>query len=242
MAFLRTAFWFICFFLTLILYTPLMLVAALMCRLGKAEQARRLVRPCVWLWCKMRLVLAGVRVTVTGRENIPKGRAVIFTPNHQGNFDIPVMLTSLDAPHGMLAKAETKKIPFVRTWMRVLGCVFVDREDTRSAMHSLTECTKELEAGHSLIVFPEGTRSKGGPMGEFKQGAFRMACRAKAPVVPVSIDGTYRVMEANGGLIRPAHVRVKILEPIETEGLSRAEQKTLHVTTADAIARANAGA
>lgn len=242
MAFVRTVIWFICFFLTLILYTPLMLVAALMCRLGKEEQARRLVMPCVWLWCKMRLVLAGVRVTVTGRENIPEGRAVIFTPNHQGNFDIPVMLTALDAPHGMLAKAETKKIPFVRTWMRVLGCVFVDRADTRSAMHSLTECMKALESGRSLIVFPEGTRSKGGPMGEFKQGAFRMACRAKAPVVPVAIEGTYRVMEANGGLIRPAGVRVQILKPIETAGLSRAEQKTLHEAAAEAIARANAGA
>ena len=242
MTVIRTAVWFVCFFITLVFYTPLMLLAALLCRLGKENAARRITRPFVWLWCKMRLVLAGVRVTVTGRENIPAGRAVIFTPNHQGNFDIPVMLTSLDAPHGMLAKAETNKIPFVRIWMRVIGCVFVDREDARSAMHALTECTQRLENGQSLIVFPEGTRSKGGPMGEFKQGAFRMACRAKAPVVPVAIDGTYRVMEANGGLIRPAGVRVQILPPIETAGLSRAEQKTLHERAAAAIARANEGA
>ena len=238
MKYIRTAFWFACFFLTLIVDIPIMAAVALLYALGFRAAARRCVRLCVWVWCKMRLVTAGVRVTVTGLENIPAGRAVMFTPNHQGNFDIPVMLTSLDAPHGLLAKAETKKIPLVRTWMRLLGCVFVDRGDARSALHSLTECTKKLEDGRSLIVFPEGTRSKGGPMGEFKQGAFRMACRAGAPIVPVAIDGTYRAMEANGGFICPARVRVTILEPIETKGLSRAEQKTLHEQTAAAIARA----
>lgn len=242
MAILRTAVWFILFFLTLVLYIPVMLVAALLEKAGRAAAARRIVNACVRMWCKMRLVLAGVTVTVTGRENIPAGRAVMFTPNHQGNFDIPVMLTSLDSPHGLLAKIETKKIPFVRTWMRLLGCVFVDRSDARSALHSLAECTRLLESGESLIVFPEGTRSKGPAMGEFKQGAFRMACKAGAPVVPVAIDGTWRAMEANGGLIRPAHVRVQILKPIETKGLSRAEQKTLGDAAAAAIARANATA
>lgn len=239
MAILRTAVWFILFFLTLIVYIPVMLFAVLLEALGCRRAERRLVDVCVRLWCRMRLVLAGVKVTVTGRENIPAGRAVMFTPNHQGNFDIPVMLTSLDKPHGLLAKIETKKIPLVRTWMRLLGCVFVDRADTRSALHSLTECTRRLEEGESLIVFPEGTRSKGGPMGEFKQGAFRMACKAGVPVVPVAIEGTYRVMEQNGGLIRPAHVRVQILPPIETKGLSRAEQKTVGEAAAAAIARAN---
>lgn len=242
MAVIRTVFWFFCFFLTLVVDIPIMAAVALMYALGFRGAARRCVRFCVWVWCKMRLVTAGVRVTVTGLENIPAGRAVMFTPNHQGNFDIPVMLTSLDSPHGLLAKIETKKIPFVRTWMRLLGCVFVDRSDARSALHSLAECTRLLESGESLIVFPEGTRSKGPAMGEFKQGAFRMACKAGAPVVPVAIDGTYRAMEANGGLIRPAHVRVQILKPIETKGLSRAEQKTLGDETAAAIARANATA
>ena len=166
----------------------------------------------------------------------------MFTPNHQGDYDIPLMLLYLDRPHGLVAKAETKKIPFVRTWMTLLNCVFLDRSNPRKAMEAMREAEALLERGESMVVFPEGTRSRGDHMNEFKAGAFKMACKAKVPVVPVAIDGSYRIMEANGGLMKPAHVRVLILPPIETASLDRAEQRALPQRVAQLIAEAKSKA
>ena len=84
-----------------------------------------------------------------------------------------------------------------------------------------------LARGEGVIVFPEGTRSKGDAMGEFKHGAFKMAFAAGAPVVPVVIDGSYKIMEANHNLMCPGHVTMTVLPPIETAGLDRAAQKAL---------------
>ena len=103
---------------------------------------------------------------------------------------------------------------------------------------------KLLESGHSLVIFPEGTRSRGDAMQEFKGGAFRIASKSKVPVVPVTIDGSYRAMEANptGWLIRPAHVTLTIHPAIPTDGMSREELRVLPQKTQAMIASALKGA
>ena len=151
----------------------------------------------------------------------------MYKRQHQGNFDIPLLLTRLDRPHGFIAKIETLKLPLVRDWMKLLHCVFLDRKDTRSAVASLNSGIHELKNGYSIIIFPEGTRSRGPAMGEFKFGAFTIAGKAKVPVVPLRIDGTYRAMEANGMWIHPAKVHLTILPAIETRDKSKAELKAL---------------
>ena len=100
--------------------------------------------------------------------------------SHQGDYDIPLMLLYLDEPHGLVAQVETKKIPLVRTWMELLDCVFIDRDSPRKAMEAMRQAQTMLEQGKSMVVFPEGTRSRGDQMNEFKAGAFRMACKAGA--------------------------------------------------------------
>ena len=152
------------------------------------------------------------------------------------------MLLYLDRPRGLVAKAETKKIAFVNTWMTLLNCVFLDRSNPRKAMEAMRDAEALLKHGESMVVFPEGTRSRGDHMNEFKSGAFKMACKAKVPVVPVAIDGSYRVMEANGGLMKPAHIRLIILPPIETASLDRAGQRALPELVAQQIAKAKAKA
>ena len=236
MTVLRTAYWFVFFFGALVYLYPQMKQAQRLPATGEADAARAIVQQGVPRWAKCISRLAGVTVSVTGRENIPADTAVVFTPNHQGNYDIPLMLTQLDAPHALIAKIELKKIPLVRTWMTLLGCVFLDRKNPRQAVTALADAGKVLQAGHSMIVFPEGTRSKGGPMGEFKSGAFKMACKAKAPIVPIVIDGSYKIMEANGNLMRPAHVNITILPPVATAALTREEQKALPQQIAQSIA------
>lgn len=147
------------------------------------------------------------------------------------------MLTQLDAPHGLVAKKEIAGLPLVRGWMRLLHCVFLDREDPRKAMAALNEAIENLKKGYSIAIFPEGTRNKGeeGTLQEFKGGAFRIATKAKAPVVPVAITGSRDIMENNHMWMHPAHVTIRILPPIETEGLTREEIKALPERTAEAI-------
>lgn len=236
MALLRTIVWFIYFFGALILFIPVMYRAKRK-KDHKQADANIYIERYVHLWANTLMKIAGVTVTVEGKENIPHQQAVLFTPNHQGNYDIPLMLLHLGHPPALVAKIETTKIPLIHSWMKLLDCVFLDRKNPRKAMEALKQAQNLLENGQNIVVFPEGTRSKGGPLGEFKSGAFKIACKAKAPIVPVVIDGSYRAMEANGGLMKPAHIHLKILKPIETAELSKEAQRTLPETVANLIAK-----
>jgi 1-acyl-sn-glycerol-3-phosphate acyltransferase len=224
---LRTVVWYVYFFGSLLGLVPQMRRAQRLRQQGDEEGARAIVNRWVPRWAHRLMAIAGVTVTVTGEENIPKGRAVVFTPNHQGNYDIPLMLVCLGAPTALVAKIETKKIPLVRTWMQLLDCVFLDRDNTRQALGAMRQASALLEAGKSVVVFPEGTRSRCDTMGEFKPGAFHIATQVGAPIVPVVIEGTYRAMELHHGWMHPTHVNVAILPPIETAGLSRTQRKEL---------------
>lgn len=237
MGILRTIIWFGYFFGYLVVHIGELKKGEAAMAAGDRAAADAIAAKGVPHWCNTLLKLAGVTVTVTGRENIPTDRPCVFVANHRGYYDIPIMLTQLDAPHGMLAKAETDKIPLVNRWMRLLGCVFVDRDDVRASMAALNAATAEVKNGHSFCIFPEGTRYKGeeGGIGEFKGGAFRIALKAGAPVVPVALHNTRDVMENNHYLMRPTHITVNILPPIETATLTRAEQKELPEATQQQI-------
>ena len=142
---------------------------------------------------------------------------------------VQLLVEGLDRPHGILAKEELEKIPLLNRWMKLLGCVFVQRDDVRASVRALNDATAIVESGRSFVIFPEGTRYKGeeGGAGEFKQGAFRIAVKTGAPVVPVAITGARALFENNGNLCHPGTVRIKVLPPIQTAGMSRAEQKQL---------------
>ena len=142
---------------------------------------------------------------------------------------VQLLVEGLDRPHGILAKEELGKIPLLNRWMKLLGCVFVQRDDVRASVRALNDATAIVESGRSFVIFPEGTRYKGeeGGAGEFKQGAFRIAVKTGAPVVPVAITGARALFENNGNLCHPGTVRIRVLPPIQTAGMSRAEQKQL---------------
>ena len=161
----------------------------------------------------------------------------MFVGNHRSYYDIPLLLASLDKPHGILAKEELEKIPLLNRWMKLLGCVFVQRDDLRASVRALNDATAIVESGKSFVIFPEGTRYKGeeGGAGEFKAGAFRIAVKTGAPVVPVAITGARALFESNGSLCHPGSVHIKVLPPIRTEGMSKAEQKQLPDAVRQAI-------
>ncbi|WP_245640238.1 lysophospholipid acyltransferase family protein [Paenibacillus dakarensis] len=183
------------------------------------------------------LKAAGAKVTVHGAENIPRD-ASVFVSNHQGNFDVPIMLGFIGKPKALLAKAELARLPFIRQWMKHLNCIFVDRSNPRQAINSLKEAEKLIKNHYSVVVFPEGTRSKSDEIGEFKPGAFRIASKTGAPIVPIQIRGSYKLMEDNGFWITPAHVTVTILPSIPTEGLSKTEIAALPNQVKELISQA----
>lgn len=221
---IRTILWFIYFWALLLQLIPRMIRGQRYVDRGQLEQLSALVGQVVPTWARRLLWAAGVTVELKGKEHMPPDPA-LYVANHQGNFDIPLLLANLGEPKGIVAKLSLAKFPLVSTWMRYFGCVFIDRGDARQSLRVLGDAQRQLEEGKSIIIFPEGTRSKGEAMGEFKAAAFKIAFQSGVPIVPVSIDGTYRIMEQNGNRIRPGKVKLTILPPIPTEGLSKEDQK-----------------
>ena len=195
---------------------------------GDLDTVEQIVKANIPRWSRGILRVTGARMTVEGQKNIPAGPCV-FVGNHRSYYDIPILLTALDAPHGILAKEELEKIPLLNRWMKLLGCVFVKRDDIRASVKALNDATAIVESGRSFVIFPEGTRYKGeeGGAGEFKNGAFRIAVKTGAPVVPVAVTGARALFENNGNRCHPGRVHICILPPIRTAGMSKAEQKQL---------------
>ncbi len=227
---LRSIIWYIVFFGTLILSIPAMIRTKMLTKKGLEEKRDEVVYKTTTIWAKILLKVAGVKVTVHGLENIPKYKNVLYIGNHQGNFDIPIYMSQIPGLKGFVSKIEVKKIPGVRTWMEYMYCVFMDRSSLRKSGEAIIEGVKILKKGHSLVIFPEGTRSKGDNMGEFKAGSFKLATKSKVPIVPVTMNGSYKIMENNKKkwIVKPANVDLYIHPPIETSNLTKEEQDALN--------------
>ena len=224
---IRTVIWVVYFFAYLFFAQPMLWKVRKLRKEGKIEEHDRIVRTMVNNWALRLMKLAGATMEVTGKENIPEG-PVVFAANHQGYADIPLLLTQLDKPNPLIAKKELEKVPLLRDWMTELNCIFIDRDNARQAMDSLKKANELLSEGYSVCIFPEGTRRKGGEIKDFKGGTIRLATRAKVPIVPCCIEGTYNMLEANKGFkITPAKLQLHILPAIETADLSREEIKAL---------------
>lgn len=189
---------------------------------GNFEAERAEIRLAEDLWGAALTRKAGIKINVSGTENIPDG-PVLFVSNHQSYWDIPVFFASIpDKQIGFVAKNELAKLPAFGPWISDVRSVFIQREDARASLRAIEEGVELLKLGFSLVIFPEGTRSKGKNPGEFKKGSLRLATKAGVPVVPVTLDGTYRAFEEKG-YIRPAEVSFIIHPAIPTKDLSKNE-------------------
>lgn len=186
-------------------------------------------------WAKSVMNLAGARITVVGQENIPKDKTILFVANHQSNFDIPLLMSSIDVPKGFIAKKELEKWPIISTWMKYINCIFMDRSNLRKSAEAIVQGTKLLKNGYSMVIFPEGTRSKGGPIQKFKAGSFKLATKSGCIIVPLTINGTYKLLEANNNKIKGADVELVIHPAIDPKELEKEQLDNLNEKVYDII-------
>jgi len=190
---------------------------------GKIAERDAMVKQKVAEWTKMVIGLSGSTVEVRGIEHIPEKGGFVMVGNHQGYMDIPLLLGYIPKPIAFIAKIEILKVPLLSAWMKQMQCVFIDRKDRRQSVEAMAEAVKTVERGYPLVIFPEGTRSRGGPIAEFKAGSFKLAYRSKAPIVPFTIDGSWRLWEEHKSL-RKGHLILTIHPPVPTADLTKEEQ------------------
>lgn len=172
-------------------------------------------------WSRLFLTVAPLSMEVTGRDNIDPTRQYVFVSNHLSNFDIPVMFRTIPVPIRYLAKKEIYRIPIVAQAMNRIGIVKTDRQAGGAAHALINKGVAAAKArGHSLIIFPEGTRSKDGKLGTFKKGAFRIAIANQLPVIPITVQGTWDVWPPDAKMFFPGHATVVVHEAIETDGMN----------------------
>jgi len=181
-------------------------------------------------WAKIVIKIAGARINIIGLENLPKDETVLFVSNHQSNFDIPLLLSVIDVPKGFIAKKELENWPIISSWAKYINCIFMDRDNLRKSAASIIEGINLLKSGYSMVIFPEGTRSKGQPVDEFKGGSFKLATKSKCLIVPLTINGTYKLLEANHNIIKGADIELVIHKPIDVTKLGKEELESLPET------------
>jgi len=233
---LRTILWYGCFWLLQLLSVLFLALFFLLGLMGMATLQKRFLHWTTRTWARLMIAIAGGRVDVSGVENLPAAGGVLFVANHQGAFDIPLLLGYVPGLKGFIAKKEARRLPIVGTWMKLLRCIFIDRKDLRQSAQAIASGISDLRAGRSLVVFPEGTRSKSGVMNRFKGGSFKLASRSKAAIVPLTIDGSYRLLEGNRGRITPGKVRLRIHPVICVQDLNSEEKSALTETVQRIIA------
>lgn len=165
---------------------------------------------------------------VRGINNIPEGPC-LFVANHQAIFDAFLMVSYINKPFGFIAKKEIEKIPLVRSWLRDMNTVFMNREDVRESIKSINIGIETLKRGYSMAIFPEGTRSLKSEMGDFKKGSMKLALKADVPIVPITLDGTYKVLEV-GRKVSGHAVTMVVHKPIYVNKLTKEEQSKLSDT------------
>jgi 1-acyl-sn-glycerol-3-phosphate acyltransferase len=185
--------------------------------------------------------LAGIRITTENRERLGDGRNTVIVSNHASHLDAPALFLALRVPFVALAKREVFDIPFFAAVLRRAGFIPIQRGDRTEAVGAVARMVEALRAGACVLVFPEGTRSPDGALGPFKKGGFLAAVEAGSRLVPVAVHGTLSLMPRHGYALRPGHVRVSILDPVDASGYSSADRDRVIARVRSQIDRALAG-
>jgi 1-acyl-sn-glycerol-3-phosphate acyltransferase len=179
------------------------------------------------MWARMILWVSGVKVHVSGLEQLDCNRHYIFMSNHQSMFDIPVVMAALPFHFRWLAKAELFRIPLFGHGMQRCQYISIDRSDRKAAFKSLKSAAEMIHQGASVLIFPEGTRSMSGHIQPFKKGGFILAVDSGATLVPMVLQGTREIMAKKRLVITPGEATITIYDPIDCRAYSRKNKDDL---------------
>lgn len=182
---------------------------------------------CARLWGRIALLANGVKVNVEGLENIEGKGPFVFMSNHQGSYDIFVLLGHLPFHFKWLAKKELFSIPFFGWAMSAAGYISLDRQGTRETVEAMNQAAQRIHDGMSVVIFPEGSRSPDGTIQPFKKGGFTLAMKSKVPIIPIALAGSREIMPKDRLTASSGVIRIRIGPPIATASYSLKERNIL---------------
>ena len=179
-----------------------------------------------------------IHIEVHGQENIPEQDGFMFYPNHQGLYDVLAIMEACPRPFAVVAKKEVADVPFLKQVFTCMKAYMIDREDVRQSLQVIVNVSNDVKNGRNFLIFPEGTRNKNADETEmlpFHDGSFKIATRAKSPIIPIAISNSANIWEANFPKMTPTHVVIEYGKPIIPSELDRDTQRRLGSYTQDII-------
>jgi len=189
-------------------------------------------------WARLTLRIFGVKVHLSGTENLEKGRTYVYVSNHASMFDIPAVIGNIPDEVRIVYKKELSYVP-IWGWALAVGhYIAIDRFSAKDAMKSLDEAAKKIREGASVLLFAEGTRTRTGKLQPFKRGAFSLAAKSGIPVVPLIINNSFNILPKGSLRIRPADISLVVDKPIPTTSVDgKADEMRLMEAVRDAISK-----
>ena len=166
-----------------------------------------------------------VELEVRGQENLPEDQSVLYIANHASIFDVILVYPLLPGLTGFLAKKELEKVPSLNLWLKRVHGLFLDRKDPQQGMKTILTAIEQVKNGISVFIFPEGTRTRDGKLGEFKAGSFKVASRSKCPIIPIAIENTADIVRKHIPFVKTTHVTITFGKPILMDELDADQKK-----------------
>lgn len=210
---IRTFFFFFTLWLSLFLSVVFLIPVIILLFTARLKTKTKYLQILISGWSKMILFIAGVKVNRLVHPDFPLPSGYIIVSNHQGYFDVPLILSVFPEMPAFISKIELKRIPFLNIWMNAMDCLFIDRSDSGGSRKRIWQRLHEKNR-NPLLLFPEGTRSKGKELLPFRTGGLKMVYDSGTDVVPVRISGTYRLWEEKRRIIAGT-VKIEILPVIK---------------------------
>ena len=221
---IRTIYSAVCLVASMIFFTPFGLIGVILSPFGLKKPMSYLMHFCAHCWGLFMVAVLGCRMTIAGRENIPRKGGICFVSNHVGFIDILVILAYTNRPFGFVAKKELMFAPILNIWIPMLGGQFIDRKNPRKALKTINLGINRIKSGGAMLIFPEGHRSRGRGLLPFHPGSFKLATQSEAVIVPIAITGTYDIFEKDYR-VHSGPVNITFCKTVNTADISAADRK-----------------